>query len=185
MADGPADEPETHVVEDVAGYGQPQGEHDAGFETGSDAGSDAGADAGSDAGSDAAASAYQAGAPLSFDDALAGREAQASPQSFEPNSYEPQPSEAAAPAEVNAPPSFDVTQPWESQLRAQADAAPASPFAPVTQPAEGAPASGEGGDMGDVPTVAAAEEGEEAPFTPPSSRMFNDLYGQQNPEQGH
>jgi DivIVA domain-containing protein len=178
------DEPETHVVEDASAYEEADAVHDRVPSAGD--------------------AAFPATAPVSFEDALAGREPQAAPQSlgapesfeaqafeaqpadaqsFEPQAFEPQPVEAAP--EVNAPPSFDVTQPWESQLRAQADAAPANPFAPVTQPAEGEAASGGSGDLGDVPGVAAPEEGEEAPFTPPSSRMFNDLYGQQNPEQGH
>ena len=108
--------------------------------------------------------AYEAETPVSFDEALNGGA---------PSAPAPQ-----AEFEPATPPSFDVSQPWESQLRPPSDGdAPANPFAPVTPPAEGDAAL-----QGDVPGFAAPEENVEMPFTPPSSRMFNDLYGQQRPE---
>jgi DivIVA domain-containing protein len=126
---------------------------------------------------------YEGVTPVSFDEALGGYEpapaaadapeAPDAPQSFEQAAFEPE-----APAAPVTPPTFDSSQPWESQLRPPADGAVTNPFAPVTEPGDAAPFA-----PGDVPGVAAAEEGEEPPFTPPSSRMFNDLYGQQRPDQ--
>jgi len=85
-----------------------------------------------------------------------------------------EPAESTESTDEVAPavPTYDVSQSWESQLRPQS-----SPFAPVSQP-EQAPAEGEG----DAKDVLAPSEQEDAPYTPPSSRMFNNLYGQQRPE---
>ena len=115
---------------------------------------------------------YESAAPVSFDEALNGGFAPASDQ---PVAFEP----------ATTPPSFDVSQPWESQLRAQdAGESNSNPFAPVTQhPAEESVADSSA--AGDVPEFAASEESEETPFTPPSSRMFNDLYGQTRPDEGN
>ena len=114
---------------------------------------------------------YEADAPVSFDEALNGEVAPASDQATE---FEP----------AATPPSFDVSQPWESQLLAQdGGESNSNPFAPVTDGAEAQPDGGDSG-AGDVPDFAAPDESEETPFTPPSSRMFNDLYGQTRPEEG-
>ena len=127
--------------------------------------------------------------PVSFEDAMSGfsdipepQGAQDAPEAEsadeaeqQPASFEPEPESAPA------APAYDAGQSWESQLAPQTDGAPATaanPFAPVTQPwesQEGTPES--------QPDVA-PEEDNPAPYTPPSSRMFNDLYGNQRPEQG-
>jgi hypothetical protein len=140
---------------------------------------------------------YETATPVSFDEALngyaqpdagegsgeqetyapEGEEQQAT--EFEPGAFEPEPQQPPA------APSYDASQSWESQLAPQTDAnaaPPANPFAPVTQPAEGE-GSGASGNEGE-PAVAPEDE-EPAPYTPPSSRMFNDLYGNQRPEQGN
>jgi DivIVA domain-containing protein len=114
--------------------------------------------------------------PVPFEQALGG---------FNPVVPTPAAPTPAAPAEPSAEqpptaPSYDASQSWESQLRPQGDAPFANPFAPVTQPAqpqpEATPATNE------VPSVETASEQEEAPYRPPSSRMFSDLYGQQRPQ---
>ncbi len=122
---------------------------------------------------------YQSVTPVSFDEALNGFRPEA------PAAEQPAPQDfAAQEPEQAAPESFDVSQPWESQLRPQTDAVPTNPFAPVTPPAADAAAPWhEVVAPADVPVVAAPEEAEETPFTPPSSRMFNDAYGQQRPEE--
>ena len=114
---------------------------------------------------------YESDAPVSFDEALNGEVA---PESDQQTEFEP----------AATPPSFDVSQPWESQLRAQDDGeSNSNPFAPVTEGAAAQPDT-EGSPANDFPDFAAADESEETPFTPPSSRMFNDLYGQTRPEEG-
>ena len=103
---------------------------------------------------------YQA-APVSFEEALTG---------VQPTPQEPVPA-------------YDAQQSWESQLRPPSepayDAPQANPWAPVT------PAS-EGEQQGDQPVqgVPGVDQphDDEVPYTPPSSRMFNDLYSQQHPE---
>jgi len=108
--------------------------------------------------------------PVSFDEAVnyqpegseggsEGDGAQAPSQDGE------QSADGAAPAV----PSYDVSQSWESQLRPDSN-----PFEPVS-----------GSDQGvseETTDVLAPAESEDAPYTPPSSRMFNNLYGQQTPE---
>ncbi|WP_428098457.1 DivIVA domain-containing protein [Demequina sp.] len=141
---------------------------------------------------------YETATPVSFDEALngygepqadQGQATEFTPQAFEPvgepeqSGDQPAGPEEEAPA---APPSYDASQSWESQLAPQTGAvpsAPTNPFAPVTQPAETEAAPASDGQAAE-PSVAPAEE-EPAPYTPPSSRMFNDLYGQQRPEQGN
>jgi len=136
---------------------------------------------------------YESVTPVSFDEALGGYEQRAqygdenaaagsAPVEFAPEGGSDSPAGAPASDEPvaqqpPAPPSYDATQSWESQLRPQGESGFTNPFAPVTEPA--APADGA---VGDVPAVDAPEEAEEAPYTPPSSRMFTDLYGQQPPE---
>lgn len=121
---------------------------------------------------------YESVTPVSFDEALRGYEPQPTGESAPeapaaPQAHQAAPAQDAAPSYDAAPPSYDAAQSWESQLAPQTGA---SPFAPVTQPQEPAPASDA------VPGVEQPQEGEEAPYTPPSSRMFNDLYSQQRPE---
>jgi len=127
---------------------------------------------------------YQSVTPVSFDEALNGFQPEA-PAAEQPAQEDGAPQESAThDSEPAAPASFDVSQPWESQLRPPADAPPANPFAPVTPP-QGDAAASPWGEVapGDVPVVAAPEETQDAPFTPPSSRMFNDEFGQQHPEE--
>jgi DivIVA domain-containing protein len=142
---------------------------------------------------------YETATPVSFEDAINGYsenqsagepaveaaeqvEGGAEQAGQQPTTFEPGP-EAAADA-TPAVPAYDASQSWESQLAPQTDgaeAAPAAnPFAPVTQPWE----SQEGAEGAEGQPDVAPEEENPAPYTPPSSRMFNDLYGQQRPEQG-
>ena len=117
-------------------------------------------------------------------------EAEAAPAPFEPvaepdagqaqayGGYQPAPVsfeealngvEPASTAQNPPVPAYDANQSWEEQLRPQGEAVPqANPWAPVT-PAE------------PVPGVDQPQD-DEVPYTPPSSRMFNDLYTQQHPE---
>jgi DivIVA domain-containing protein len=105
---------------------------------------------------------FESVTPVSFDEALAGAAEPAAPAEEEP---------------VAAPPAYDASQPWETQLRQPSGGGFSNPFAPVTQPAgEEAPTAEA------TPEVASADEPEEPPYTPPSSRMFTDLYGQQRTE---
>lgn len=80
-------------------------------------------------------------------------------------------------AQAPAAPAYDPDQPWESQLTPGA-----SPFAPVSEPAAPAEASQppaqSAPDAADVPPVETGDS-EEAPFTPPSSRMFSDIFNEQ------
>jgi DivIVA domain-containing protein len=132
---------------------------------------------------------YETLTPVSFDEAIV-----AEPEADQAGEFTPEPADAPeaaqpmasepedAPAVPQAP-SYDAAQSWESQLRPETGAVPAppmNPFAPVTQPSEDE-ATAASGEQTDVPEVAAPDE-PEAPYTPPSSRMFTDLYGQQRGE---
>ncbi len=87
--------------------------------------------------------------------------------------------ETPASAQAPVPPTYDANEPWENQLRAPASGPIGNPFAPVTTPAP------EDQQTGAVPAIDESAEGDETPFTPPSSRMFSDLYGQKSPESGN
>jgi DivIVA domain-containing protein len=115
----------------------------------------------------------EAAKPVSFEDAISGLAP--APQS----TWEAPAAETPSWGQQPEAPSYDATQPWENQLRPPSDGGFTNPFAPVTPPTS-EPAATEA--SGDVPSVEAAEEAEEAPYTPPSTRMFSDLYGQQRPE---
>lgn len=165
VADAPVDASSEAPVEDAPQHGEwgaAQDAPDAGEHVASDAPHE-GASEGQDEG---------ATAPVSFEEAIGG---------FAPaqDASEPPASEAPAWGQPPAAPNYDANQPWETQLRPATEGGFTNPFAPVTEPAsedQGIPVEGE------VPAVEAAEETEEAPYTPPSSRMFTDLYGQQRPE---
>jgi len=137
-------------------------------------------------------------APVSFDEALSGTTpaapdagaGQAEPYGAPQSAFGSEPGSApdvapAAPAQDDVPaaPSYDSTQSWESQLQPQRESSFSNPFAPVTEPApseQAAPAADATPALDGEDDANAAKE--EPPFTPPSSRMFSDLYGQQRPE---
>jgi len=113
---------------------------------------------------DAAPAAPQADA-VSFEEAIGG--------------FSEPAAETPASAQAPVPPTYDANEPWENQLRAPASGPIGNPFAPVTTPAP------EDQQTGAVPAIDESAEGDETPFTPPSSRMFSDLYGQKSPESGN